>query len=153
MVQDRVRFPTLLSMIVKIKRAEAESNKTKVNNPLAHRNSRCVFAVCCTSKLFIANSFPPCIRYEFPPPRGGHYSRGQGQVFFSNPTALSGQLLPIDESSYPKQCWDFLVMMCLFYTCFSVPYLLAFDTDDVNLWTPFTVTPLPRYSFASAHST
>ena len=37
---------------------------------------------------------------------------------------------PLDPDSKPKQIWDTLCMLLLLYCSFSVPYSIAFDSDD-----------------------
>jgi len=51
-------------------------------------------------------------------------------------------LVPFNPESFWKQSWDFMVMMFLFYTCFSVPYLLAFATEDSDVMAPFNIFDL-----------
>lgn len=35
------------------------------------------------------------------------------------------------------QSWDLLLMIFLIFTCFAVPYQLAFDTTSGNILTPY----------------
>mmetsp|Transcript_8284 Transcript_8284/g.19344 ORF Transcript_8284/g.19344 Transcript_8284/m.19344 type:complete len:757 (-) Transcript_8284:2630-4900(-) len=45
--------------------------------------------------------------------------------------------LPIAPDTFHKQCWDLVVMMLLVFTCFAVPYQMAFDMVPGHVMTPF----------------